>query len=117
MQKFESKQEEINCFKRFYESLAPGSYLKDIFRGVPEIVEKMIQNDWAYSIDAQVNDVYAENEAQRKENIRLREEKKKLENEITRLQRSCQMLQTKRKEIAEELEKIAWMLKNFQTNQ
>jgi len=109
---FSSKQEEIDYFKAFYEELPP-SYLKDIFKDVVPIVEKMIGDDLAFSINGRISDICAENEARKKENDQLKEEKNKLEKEIAMLQHSRQTHKEERRKIAEKLESLAWTLKNF----
>lgn len=114
---FETKQEEIEYFQRFCKNLAAGSYLKDILEGVPEIIEMMIKNDWGYSINEQINDIYNAQAAARQETIQLEATKKKLEGEIEKLNKARAVSQIQLRQIADQLHGLYYEVRNEATRQ
>lgn len=71
-----TKAEEITLFRDFCKHLPANSYLASILAGVPEEVERMIRNDWGYSLSGRLDDLLTERS-------RLQDETRKLHQQMT----------------------------------
>lgn len=105
-----TKAEEVQLFKRFYEKLPADSYLKEIFKGVPEQVESMITADWCFSISGQIDDIYREREHLQEEIKALQKQIEELKKEIRNAEYKLQVARDAKKEAAKKLRGISWVL-------
>jgi chromosome segregation ATPase len=86
-----TKAEEIAMFRQFVEGLPADSYLAAILAGIPEEIERMIQNDWAFSLAGRVDDLLAERRKLEDEIKQLRQQATDLTQEIETLRRDLMM--------------------------
>jgi len=105
-----TKEEEIKLFKDFCNKLPSNSYLGEILEGVPEEVEKMIMNDWCFSISGQIDDIYKEREKLQEEIKTLQKRIEELKKGVRNMEYKLQTTKNTKKEIAGRLKEISWML-------
>lgn len=103
--KLNSKAEEVQHLRRFYEALPEDSYLRGILEGIVEEAQRMIENDWAYS----VVEAYHETQAARL-NAELaagkhREEAERLKKEVCHLREQVLRLRAALEEAQEVIAK------------